>query len=137
MEKTEKIEFTKYERARILGARALQIAMDAPVLIKFDEEAFNGFNFDPLKIAELELDSGILPISVKRPMPKKVEKSIDKVKIKKETESEEKTEKTEGAEEKEEKVGEEKIEEESEIMELANPEEEGEEENSGAGFEEF
>ncbi len=134
----EKLEsFTKYERARILGARALQIAMDAPVLIKFDEEAFNGFNFDPLKIAELELDSGILPISVKRPMPKKVEKSIDKVKIKKETESEEKTEKTEGAEEKEEKVGEEKIEEESEIMELANPEEEGEEENSGAGFEEF
>ena len=31
-------KFTKYEIARIIGARALQIAMDAPVLLKLTEE---------------------------------------------------------------------------------------------------
>ena len=30
--------FTKYETARIIGARALQIAMDAPLLAKIKEE---------------------------------------------------------------------------------------------------
>ena len=37
MEKTL-IEFTKYEKARILGARALQISMYAPVLLKLSKE---------------------------------------------------------------------------------------------------
>ena len=31
-------EFTKYEKARVLGARALQIAMNAPLLIKIEKE---------------------------------------------------------------------------------------------------
>ena len=30
--------FTKYERARILGARALQIAMNAPLLVKISKD---------------------------------------------------------------------------------------------------
>jgi DNA-directed RNA polymerase subunit K len=43
--------FTKYERARILGARALQIAMNAPLLIKITNEDLERINFDALKIA--------------------------------------------------------------------------------------
>ena len=31
-------QFTKYEIARIIGARALQIAMDAPLLLKISEQ---------------------------------------------------------------------------------------------------
>ena len=62
-------QFTKYERARILGARALQIAMNAPLLIKISEEDLEKIKFDALKIAEVELDSGILPISIKKPFP--------------------------------------------------------------------
>jgi|AntAceMinimDraft_17_1070374.scaffolds.fasta_scaffold15313_4 DNA-directed RNA polymerase subunit K/omega len=77
----EKQEFTKYERARIIGARGLQISMDAPLLMKMDEEELNGVNFDPLRIAEKELDSGVLPISINRPLPKKVEEDIKKLKI--------------------------------------------------------
>ena len=65
--------FTKYERARILGARALQIAMNAPLLIKISEEDLEKIKFDALKIAEIELDSGILPISIKKPFPEKKE----------------------------------------------------------------
>jgi DNA-directed RNA polymerase subunit K len=69
----EKQEFSKYERARILGARGLQISMDAPLLMKVSEEELDGVNYDPLRIAEKELDSGVLPISVNKPMPEKNE----------------------------------------------------------------
>ena len=77
----EKQEFTKYERARIIGARGLQISMDAPLLMKIDEEELNGVNYDPLRIAEKELDSGVLPISINKPMPKRVEEDVKKLKI--------------------------------------------------------
>jgi len=51
--------YTKYEKARIIGARALQIAMGAPVLIEIDE-------IDPIEIAIAEFEKGIIPITVKR-----------------------------------------------------------------------
>lgn len=73
-EKFDPEQYTKYERARILGARALQISANAPILIKITEEQLLAMNFDPIKIAELEFNAGILPITVKRPLPKRVEK---------------------------------------------------------------
>jgi len=66
----EKLEFTRYEVARILGARALQISMDAPLLIKISDDDLKAMRYDALKIAEKEFNSDVLPISVKRPMPK-------------------------------------------------------------------
>ena len=62
----EKIKLTKYERARLIGARALQIAMGAPLLVKLLPEDFERINFDPVKIAKMEFDKGVLPIVVKR-----------------------------------------------------------------------
>jgi len=109
-------EFSKYERARILGARALQIAMDAPVLLKFEGEELENLNFDPLRIAEKELESGVLPISVNRPMPEKKEEDIEKIKI-----VEDKGDERKEAIEKKEV---EEIAEGGEIMEMANPEDE-------------
>ena len=53
------IKFTRYERARIIGARALQIAMGAPVLIDVDKK-------EPIDIALMELEKGVIPITVKR-----------------------------------------------------------------------
>ncbi|WP_457591414.1 DNA-directed RNA polymerase subunit K [Geoglobus sp.] len=52
-------EYTRFEKARIIGARALQIAMGAPVLI--DTESRN-----PLDIAKDEFERGVIPITVKR-----------------------------------------------------------------------
>ena len=52
--------YTRFERARIVGARALQIAMGAPVLIEDDGR------LDPLNIAIKELKAGVIPITVKR-----------------------------------------------------------------------
>ncbi|PJC45280.1 DNA-directed RNA polymerase subunit K [Candidatus Pacearchaeota archaeon CG_4_9_14_0_2_um_filter_30_8] len=107
--------FTKYERARILGARALQIAMNAPLLIKISKEDLEKINFDSMKIAETELDSDVLPISINKPMPKRREGILKRPKAtpisdSKKEESEEKLEK--------------EIIEEGEIMELAQPEDE-------------
>lgn len=112
-------EFSKYERARILGARALQIAMNAPLLIKISQEDLESIKFDALKIAEVELNSGALPISIKKPFPEKKEEALKRPKEQKISDEE--------LEEKEVKE-EEEIAKESEIMEIANPDDEIEEE---------
>jgi len=126
-------KYTRYEIARILGARSLQLAMDAPVLLKLSAEELDELNFDVLKIAEKELEANVLPITVKRPLPKKSEKEVKKLsdeevkeKLEKKAEKEKKEiekleEKKEQIEEREEK----EIMEEGEIMEIANPEDEG------------
>ena len=56
---------TRFERARIVGIRALQINMGAPVLIDvtlFDKK----IREDPVLIAEKELELGILPLTIVR-----------------------------------------------------------------------
>ena len=58
---------TRFERARIVGARALQLSLGAPILIQ--AEVFEGKS--PLVIAEFELRSKVLPISIKRERPSK------------------------------------------------------------------
>ena len=64
---------TKYETARIVGARALQIAQGAKPIIKLNEEELEKINYNPIEIAKLELKKGVIPISIKRPMPRKIE----------------------------------------------------------------
>lgn len=114
----KKEEFTKYEVARIIGARALQIAMNAPLLIKMNKEDLEKIKYDSLKIAEIEFESGVLPISVKKPFPQKKEEKLKRIKEQKI--SDEKIEEKESKEEEE-------IAKEGEIMEIANPADEQEE----------
>ena len=66
-------EFTKYERARMIGSRALQISMGAPFLIKLSEKELEKVGYNPIKIAKLEFEKGVLPITVKRPLPERKE----------------------------------------------------------------
>ena len=98
----EKQEFTKYERARVIGARGLQISMDAPLLKDIKKVELEGINYDPLKIAEAELDSGVLPISVNKPMPEKKEEDLEKIKVEEPKLSDEEKIKVEKQEEKDE-----------------------------------
>ena len=51
--------YNRYEKARILGARALQVSYGAPVLIDTAET-------EPILIAAEEYDAGVLPFTVKR-----------------------------------------------------------------------
>ncbi|MBI2655072.1 DNA-directed RNA polymerase subunit K [Candidatus Woesearchaeota archaeon] len=62
-------EYTKYEHARIVGARALQISMGAPFMMVLTDDDLRKLNFNPIEIAKIEFSKGLIPISVKRPMP--------------------------------------------------------------------
>jgi DNA-directed RNA polymerase I, II, and III subunit RPABC2 len=57
-------KITRFEKARIVGARALQISMGAPILIEVE----GGFN-SPIDIALQELENNILPITIRRTLP--------------------------------------------------------------------
>lgn len=73
-------QFTKYEIARVIGARALQIAMDAPLLLKISEEELKLMKYDSIKIAEKEFSEGVLPIAISRPLPKRKKTKLAAVK---------------------------------------------------------
>ena len=55
------LKYTRFEKARIVGARALQISMGAPVLIKIPKDVIS-----PIDIAMLEFNEDAIPITVKR-----------------------------------------------------------------------
>ena len=55
---------TRFERARIIGARSLQLSLGAPTLM----DSSNKFN-DTISIAVAELNSKVLPISIRRVLP--------------------------------------------------------------------
>lgn len=57
-------KLTRFEKARIVGARALQIAMGAPIIIEVPEKRAG-----PIDVALNELESGILPITIRRTLP--------------------------------------------------------------------
>jgi len=61
--------YTVYERARLVGARALQISQGAPFGIKLSDEELAAIKYNPIEIAKLELAAGKIPIDVKRRMP--------------------------------------------------------------------
>lgn len=67
------MNYTKYEKARIIGARALQIAMGAPILLDMKENDFEKLSFNPINIARKEFDANVLPITIRRPLPQKWE----------------------------------------------------------------
>jgi len=56
-------KITRFEKARIVGARALQISMGAPILVDAEE------NTNPIDIAVKELEANILPITIRRTLP--------------------------------------------------------------------
>ncbi|RMF89477.1 MAG: DNA-directed RNA polymerase subunit K [Methanobacteriota archaeon] len=62
------MKLTRFEKAKIVGARALQISMGAPILIKVPDDII-----DPIDIAIKELEAGVVPITVRRKPPKKRE----------------------------------------------------------------
>lgn len=55
---TEKL--TRFEKARLLGARAIQISMGARPLVEIKD------SLDPIDIAYQELQEGVLPLDVIR-----------------------------------------------------------------------
>lgn len=65
-----KDDFTRFEVARLLGARSLQIALGAPVLVETKENS-------PIEISKEEFKSSIIPITIKRTMPDETRVAVD------------------------------------------------------------
>ncbi|MCD6478078.1 MAG: DNA-directed RNA polymerase subunit K [Candidatus Aenigmarchaeota archaeon] len=61
-------EYTRFEKTRIISARALQIAMGAPLLISAKSN-----EIDPIELAEREFENNLIPMTVRRKFPKKIE----------------------------------------------------------------
>lgn len=55
------MEYTRFEKARIVGARALQVSMGAPPLIEMPPEVRN-----PVRVAMAEYEADAIPLTVKR-----------------------------------------------------------------------
>ena len=62
-------EYTKFEKARLIGARALQISMGAPFMVKLTPKQLEELKYNPVEIAKLEFEQGVLPIEIKRKLP--------------------------------------------------------------------
>jgi DNA-directed RNA polymerase subunit K len=63
----EMIDYTKFEKARMVGSRALQLSMGAPFLVKVSPEELEKMRYDPIEIALKEFGEGVIPITVRRP----------------------------------------------------------------------
>ena len=59
-----KDRFTRFEVARIISARALQIALGAPVLLKVKQD-----KFDPTELAVKEFKECKIPMTIRRTLP--------------------------------------------------------------------
>jgi len=57
-------KLTRFERARIAGARALQVSLGAPILVELPSRVS-----DPIDIALAELKEGVLPMTIRRTLP--------------------------------------------------------------------
>lgn len=59
--------YTKYEKARLIGSRALQLSMGAPMRVKLSEKDLEELRYNPLEIAKREFTAGVIPIDAVRP----------------------------------------------------------------------
>ena len=63
--------FNKYEIARMIGARALQISMGAPFMVKLEIDDLKRLHYNPVEIAKLEFEKDVIPITIKRDVAQK------------------------------------------------------------------
>ena len=57
-------KLTRFERARIVGARSLQVSLHAPILAPLPDNIV-----DPIDIAVVELREKVLPMTIRRTLP--------------------------------------------------------------------
>jgi DNA-directed RNA polymerase I, II, and III subunit RPABC2 len=64
-------KLTRFERARIIGARALQVSLGAPILAEIPDSMS-----DPVDIALAELEGNVLPMTLRRALPDRTYQDI-------------------------------------------------------------
>lgn len=64
MAKKEDLQLNKYEKARLIGARALQLALGAPPLLEVSKVARRDTYISPIELAVAELNANLIPLQV-------------------------------------------------------------------------
>ena len=67
MDQEEQLIYTKYEKARMIGSRALQLSMGAPFLVKLSQEELKKLHFDPMEFACGKNEQGFFPLTLRIP----------------------------------------------------------------------
>jgi len=67
-------EFTVFEKARVIGSRALQLAQGAKTLLKLSKKEQEALGYNPIDIAKMEFEKGVIPISIHRVSPDNIKK---------------------------------------------------------------
>ncbi|MGM5481777.1 MAG: DNA-directed RNA polymerase subunit K [Nanobdellota archaeon] len=73
-------EYTRYERARMIGSRALQIAQGAEPKVKLTQKDYERIKYNPVEIAKMEFEKGVIPLSIKRTIPRVQNKDSSEIK---------------------------------------------------------
>ena len=60
---------TRYEKARMIGSRALQISQGARPLIEFSTKELEELKYNPIEIAKKEFEKGVIQMNIKRQVP--------------------------------------------------------------------
>lgn len=68
---SQDLDYTKFEKARLIGARSLQLSLGAPIMVEADEDD------EPIDIARREFENDALPLTVKRPEDRKAPSFVE------------------------------------------------------------
>ena len=60
------MKHTKYEQARIIGARAMQLSQGAPLLVKLSKKDLEKIGYNTIEIAKMEYKEGLIQIEIKQ-----------------------------------------------------------------------
>ncbi|MBT3408952.1 DNA-directed RNA polymerase subunit K [Candidatus Woesearchaeota archaeon] len=64
-------KLTKYEKTKIISARALAISEGAVPKVELTEEDLKRINYSPVKIALLEFEKDVIPIIIEKTWPER------------------------------------------------------------------
>jgi len=70
----EKKNYTRYEKARLIGSRALQLSQGAPMKVELSKKELEKIKYNPVEIATIEFEKGVLPITIRRTLPQEEKK---------------------------------------------------------------
>lgn len=59
-------KLSKYEVARLIGSRALQIANGANFLVKLTDRDLEAIGYNPVEIAKKEFEAGKIPLKLRK-----------------------------------------------------------------------
>lgn len=62
-------DYTVYEKARLIGSRALQLSQGAKPLLDLSADDLAAMKYNPIEIAKKEFHAGLIPLSVRRSLP--------------------------------------------------------------------